>query len=108
MRANASSKTLLKHFIELCSSNGKKYHVVVPWDEKNLDALKEYYSPLEISDLMDYYFVRYPNYNWTVKDFINKVQDMAGTLEADKLYIENTEKLMRETAARMREAGYDV
>lgn len=103
IRSNASAKTLLKYFMEKCEGLGKKYYPKVPWDEKNLEQLREYYAPLFIVELMDFYFKKY--YLWSVQDFCNKIQTLAEGAEQDRLAQEAFKEQVRRTRERMREAG---
>lgn len=107
IRANASGKTLVKYFVDKAAEQGRKYKVVVPWDERNLTELKEYYSASDIGEYMDYYF-RTKQSGWTVKDFIYEVPKIADRMEADEVSRAEYRKLMEVTRLRMKEAGYDV
>lgn len=107
IRANASGKTLLKYFVEKAAEQGRKYKVVVPWDERNLTELKEFYGVTDIVEYMDYYF-RTKSSGWSVKDFIYEVPKIADRMEADEISRAEYRKLMAETRQRMKEAGYEV
>ena len=107
IRANASGKTLVKYFVELAALQGRKYKVVVPWDERNLTELKEFYNVPDIIEYMEYYF-RVKQGGWSVKDFIYEVPKIADRMEADEVSRAQFKKLMEETRQRMKEAGYEV
>ena len=106
-RTNASGKTLLKYFMQKCEEAGSSYFPLVPWDERNLNEQKEYYSVEIIVKAMDYYFLTTSG-GWKVADFLRGLPDLCERMQTDEISRQNYAKLMKETRDRMKEAGLDI
>lgn len=106
-RANASGKSLLKYFMEKCEEQGRSYYPLIPWDERNINDQKEFYSAETLTKAIDYYFIITPG-GWKVADLLRQLPDLCEKMQADEESRANYRKLMEETKQRMKEAGLDV